>query len=95
MKCQEETDRLNRPGLRKTGHHQIVAMCIPVYDAVDVGAVAAPAYLPGVTGAGTLFQPPSKGFRGISVQLGQSLVPPIGVEGVLLFFPISPFRCNP
>ena len=28
MKCQEETDRLNRPGLRKTGHHQIVAMCI-------------------------------------------------------------------
>ena len=39
MKCQEETDRLNRPGLRKIGHHQIVAMCIPVYDAVDVGAL--------------------------------------------------------
>ena len=73
-------------GLRKTGHHQIVAMRILVYEAVDVGAVAAPAYLPGVAGAGTLLQPPCKGFRGISVQLGQSLVPPIGVESVLLFF---------
>lgn len=86
IKRQEETDRLNRPGLRKTGHHQIVAMRILVYDAVDVGAVAAPAYLPGVTGAGTLLQPPCKSFGGISVQLGQSLVPPIGVESVLLFF---------
>lgn len=70
MKCQKEVDCLNRPGLRKTGYRQIVAMLITVYDAVDVGAVAAPAYLPGVTGAGTLLQPPCKGFGGISVQLG-------------------------
>ena len=50
MKRQEEVDRLNRPGLCKTGHYQIVAMLILLYEAVDVGAVAAPAYLPRVAG---------------------------------------------
>ena len=52
MKCQKEADRLDRPALRKAGHHQIEALLIPVHDAVDVGAVTAPAHLPGVAFSG-------------------------------------------
>src|SRR5699024_10651961 len=84
MECEEEVDGLHRPGLRKTGHRQIVTMLIPAHDAVDVGAVAAPAYLPGVADAWPLFQPAIKGIGGIPVQFGQALVPPIRVEKVLL-----------